>query len=159
MLELALTVAYSALKLMHTFGPLDLGCDKRLMEPSLDSIALILEHENDDELVHQALQAANRSYAPYTQSFTGCAIQMKTGEVFRGRYAENAAHNPSLRGFSAAVLSMIMSNKNATSESIKRVVMVEHPITSSQKDTAQTLLSVYNNNVTMEYHRAVIARL
>jgi len=148
-----------SLLLPHAFGPLDMGCEENLMGRPIDSNGLKLVHGNGDELVQQAFQAANQSYAPYTKNFTGCAIQIRSGDIFQGRYVENAAHNPSLPAFSAAISNMNMSSQNIKSENIERVVMVENSTSAGQKDSAQTLLKAYNGHVTMEYHRAINASL
>lgn len=48
---------------------------------------------NAAPLVQQALTACNQSHAPYSQSHSGIALESFSGQVFTGRYAENAAFN------------------------------------------------------------------
>jgi cytidine deaminase len=136
------------------FGPMDLGCERLLMEPGFGSNKLHLVNESDDELINSALKAANLCYAPYTENFVGCALQMNHGEIFIGRYAENAAHNPSLSAFTAALSHMIMGNANNTPENIARVVMVEQASKSCQKDATSILLAALNDRIKLEYHMA-----
>ncbi len=136
------------------FGPMDLGCDRLLMEPGFGSNNLHLVDQSDDELVNKALKAANFCYAPYTENFVGCALQMNDGEIFTGRYAENVAHNPSLSAFTSALSHMTMSNVNNTSENIARVVMVEQAKKSCQRHATSILLAALNQDIRLEYHMA-----
>lgn len=135
------------------FGPLDLGCERLLMEQSFGSNHLNLGNDNQDELILRALKAADLCYAPYTLNFVGCAVELTSGEIFTGRYAENVAHNPSLSAFSAALCSMMMNNIENVPADIKRVVMVERPTKSCQKNITEVLLSAYNKEVKLEYYK------
>ncbi|MEQ1967918.1 cytidine deaminase [Xenorhabdus nematophila] len=105
--------------LPEAFGPGDL-VDTPLL---LDTINHDYQLATDDNLVQAALDAANRSHAPYSQSHAGIALQDKQGKIYTGRYAENAAFNPSLPPLQAALIFMNMSGGNC--QSIKRAVLVE----------------------------------
>lgn len=142
--------------LPSAFGPKQLGCDQLLMQENLASETFILRHQIDDEFVLLVLEQARASYAPYTKNYTACGIQLNNGSMFFGRYAENAAHNPSLSAFSSAVSQLVMSQsvENEFTHdfvgNITRVVMVENRTLSSQKRYAELLLSNLNEKVKLE---------
>jgi len=149
------------------FGPLDLGCERLLMEQSPAAITLTLadQFENkqvdedylDDQLVQLALSAANASYAPYTNNFAGCAIELSTGEMVQGRYAENAAYNPSLPPLAAALSQAVLATKITKAQDVKRAVLVENPTKTSQANVSKLLLKECLNNVTLEvFHTRTI---
>ncbi|GAK83802.1 cytidine deaminase [Vibrio ponticus] len=75
--------------LPESFGPADLGIESGLMST--------VDHgkttDDQDELVKSALAALNRSHAPYTKNLSGVALKLKSGNVYLGGYAENAAFN------------------------------------------------------------------
>jgi cytidine deaminase len=83
------------------FGPADLGVTTALLEPQHH--ALVLADPTDDPVTVAALDAARRSYAPYTSTFAGVAVQTASGAVHAGRYAENAAYSPSMSPLQAAL--------------------------------------------------------
>ncbi len=82
--------------LPQAFGPRQLGHSTGLMASPAQPAGLALRFASNDALVQKALSAANRSYAPYSQNYAGCAVQTDNGSAYTGRYAENAAFNPSL---------------------------------------------------------------
>ena len=82
-----------------SFGPRDLGIDGGLLQPENHGLVI----DETDNVAHEALQAANMSYAPYSKSFAGVAVRTKDGRMFSGAYAENAAFNPSLSPLQAAL--------------------------------------------------------
>ncbi|SFU26892.1 cytidine deaminase [Xenorhabdus koppenhoeferi] len=105
--------------LPEAFGPRDLA-DAPLL---LDTVNHNYQLATHDNLVQAALDAANRSHAPYSQSHAGIALQDEQGRIYTGRYAENAAFNPSLPPLQAALIFMNMSGSDC--QSIKRAVLVE----------------------------------
>ena len=140
--------------LPSAFGPLDLGCEQLMMEPALERHQLVLTSQDDSYLVQQALLAANRSYAPYSANYAGCALEVNTGEVFCGQYAENAAHNPSLPPYSSALSKTMLSIPEFDYNDIVRLVLVECPTMVSQKSITTSLLSACNKDVELEYYTA-----
>ena len=106
--------------LPDSFGPSDLATDRRLMDQEVMSFLLSTE----DFLVKKALLAMNASYAPYSHHFSGVGLMLENGESFTGRYAENAAFNPSLSPLQVALVQVIMAGKSI--ESIIRIVLVEN---------------------------------
>ncbi len=77
----------------------------------------------DDALVQQAVLAANQSHAPYSQAHSAVALQTADGRIFAGRYAENAAFNPSLPPLQSALILLNMSG--ADYRQIQRAILVE----------------------------------
>lgn len=82
-----------------SFGPRDLGIEGGLMQR--DDHGLIVD--SDDELLRAALDAANRSYAPYSHAYGGVALRAADGTIASGAYAENAAFNPSMSPLQVAL--------------------------------------------------------
>ena len=134
------------------FGPLDLGCERLLMEQSTDAINLTVGDQSDDELVQLALAAAKACYAPYTNNFAGCAIELSRGEIVQGRYAENAAYNPSLPPFVAAISQAVLATKITKPLDIKRAVLVERTTNSTQANVTKLLIDGCFNNVELEVY-------
>ena len=137
--------------LPEAFGPLDLGNKSGLMSPAAPEQKLHLETAAKDPVISGALSAARKSYAPYTQNFAGCAIQIQTGEIFRGRYAESAAFNPSLAALQSAVVSLNMATPGQQ-PSIKRAVLVEKATTVNQRKSTELLLKSWASGIVLEYH-------
>lgn len=105
--------------LPDAFGPKDLAIDSLLM----DSVDHGFQLQLDDELAKAALAAANQSHAPYSNAHSGVALEAQDGQVFTGRYAENAAFNPSLPPLQAALVLMNMAG--ADCQQISRAVLAE----------------------------------
>ncbi|WP_145564107.1 cytidine deaminase [Yersinia aldovae] len=105
--------------LPDAFGPKDLDITTLLMDP-VDHGYKIAE---TDELTQAALAGANHSHAPYSNAHSGVALETADGIIYTGRYAENAAFNPSLPPLQAALIMANMSDKNCNS--IHRAVLVE----------------------------------
>ena len=85
------------------FGPRDLGVLDGLLQPQQHP----LPHQLTDRLLLAAAEAATQSYAPYSHSYAGVALQTQDGTLFCGRYAENAAFNPSLPPLQSALITAI----------------------------------------------------
>lgn len=84
-----------------------------------------LEHplSATDPLVKLALQHAQSSYSPYTQSFCAVAIEARTGETFASGLVESAAYNPSLPALQGALIALLSSGK--VYSDIQRIVLLE----------------------------------
>lgn len=91
--------------LPFAFGPTDLGIQDTLMCPQ----EAALPGMDQDSLLQMARDAATRSYAPYSRSYAGAAVQAHDGRTFSGRYTENAAFNPSLPPLQSALVMMRMA--------------------------------------------------
>lgn len=135
--------------LPHSFGPADLDITDALMSPQAhDELVL----ESDDPLWQAALAAARQSYAPYSQGYAAVALQFEDGRIFCGRYAENAAFNPSLPPMQMACAHAVLNGEELST--VRRAVLLENgnsPI--SQRDAAQSTLKALGT-VELEY-RAV----
>lgn len=103
-----------------SFGPKDLDQQEAMFTSALRPLRLT---RTGDALAQRALEAADRSYAPYTTSPSGCAIEMANGTVVSGSYLENAAFNPSLAPLQSALVSVVMHQEDLAG--ITRVVLVE----------------------------------
>ena len=137
--------------LPEAFGPLDLCSKSSLMSPEPLNRKLRLEAADKDPTIAKALSAAQKSYAPYTQNYAGCAIQIQTGEVFSGRSTESAAFNPSLTALQSAIVSLNMATFEQQ-PSIERVVLVEKPSTVSQRKISELLLGSWAPGIGLEYY-------
>jgi len=131
------------------FGPLDLGGEYFFIKPGYQSHQLDVIGIENDPLVCEALAHANLSYAPYTNNFSGCSLQISNGKIISGRSIENAAYNPSISSMAAALSKAYLSGNNA--EDIQRVFLVEQATSVSQKEIAQSMLDSYSLGIDVEY--------
>ncbi len=106
--------------LVNSFGPENLGMKGGLLTRSENNIVI---QNSNDPLIKQAIEAARSSYAPYTNSFAGCAIQTNDNTIYSGGCIENAAYNPTISPFQAAAVDLISSGNLLIN--IKNVVLVE----------------------------------
>ncbi len=91
--------------LPYAFGPQDLGVDSGLLAPMDHG----LHHHSQEPMMITAVAEANASYAPYSASPAAVVLQSDDGRLFSGRYAENAAFNPSLPPMQMALSAMAMA--------------------------------------------------
>jgi cytidine deaminase len=135
------------------FGPHELGSATGLMASPAQLADLNLKSSSNDPFVLEAKAAANKSYAPYSQNYAGCAIKTVDGKMYAGRYAENAAFNPSLSALHTAIISMTM-DQPGLENSIGRAVLVERPTAISQRAVCELLLQTVAPNIDLEYFEA-----
>ena len=136
--------------LPEAFGPLDLGNSSGLMSPAPQDRKLQLNAAAKDRTIDAALSAAEKSYAPYTQNFAGCALETQAGEIYSGRYVESAAYNPSCPPLQSAILCMNMASLEAQ-RSLQRVVLVERPTVVSLRNVTELLLGSWAPGIDLEY--------
>lgn len=105
--------------LPHAFGPVDLGIKTRLFDQVHHGYRFLATNA----VVAKALEAANRSHAPYSLSHSGVALQDSRGRIYSGAYIENAAFNPGLPPLQAALIFMNMAGGDL--HDIHRAVLVE----------------------------------
>ena len=87
-----------------------------------------------------ALDAARRSYAPYSKSPSGVAIRVKSGRFYRGSYIENVAFNPSLSPLQVALAALIAGGDDYAS--ITTAALVEaQGAQISQRPVTETVLA------------------
>ena len=139
--------------LPEAFGLFDLNNQSGLMPITSPDRRLRLKVAAKDRTVSEALLAAERSYAPYTKNFAGCAIQSVTGEIYSGRYVESAAFNPCLTPLQSAILCMNMDTVEED-RSIDRVVLVEKPTAVTQRKSVELLLGSWAPGINLEYFEA-----
>ncbi|QKJ87831.1 Cytidine deaminase [Paramixta manurensis] len=104
--------------LPDAFGPRDLAIKTLLLDP--------VDHgyqAEGDAVTQAAIQATNRSHAPYSQAHSGVALEMRSGAIYGGSYAENAAFNPSLPPLQAALILANMHGEDCAA--IARAVLAE----------------------------------
>ncbi len=95
--------------LPDAFGPSALGAKQGALpirKTQLQSVG-----GASDALSAAALDAATRSYAPYSQSPSGIAIRTTRGQVYQGCYIENVAFNPSLSPLQTALVQLIAAGE------------------------------------------------
>ncbi|MBL0908855.1 cytidine deaminase [Pectobacterium carotovorum] len=105
--------------LPDSFGPVDLHIDTLLM----DDVNHCATLQNVNALARRALDAANRSHAPYSKAISGIALETLSGNIYTGRYAENAAFNPSLPPLQVALNLMNLAGDDPCT--IKHAAVVE----------------------------------
>ncbi|GKX45008.1 cytidine deaminase [Pectobacterium odoriferum] len=105
--------------LPDSFGPVDLHIDTLLMDDINHGATL----QNVGALARQALDAANRSHAPYSKAISGIALETLSGNIYTGCYAENAAFNPSLPPLQVALNLMNLAGDDPCT--IKHAAVVE----------------------------------
>ncbi|MGY3867953.1 cytidine deaminase [Aeromonas crassostreae] len=131
--------------LPHSFGPADLDITDALMSPQHHD----LPFTSEDPLVCAALAAARQSYAPYSQGYAAVALAFADGRTFCGRYAENAAFNPSLPPMQMACAHAVLNG--ADLGQLRRAVLVENGKGQiSQQDAARSVLKALGG-VELEY--------
>lgn len=149
------TTQYNLSDLLPTaFGPHELGKGTGLMASPAQLTDLNLKSSSNDPFVLEAEAAAKKSYAPYSQNFAGCAIKTDDGKIYAGRYAENAAFNPSLSALHTAIIRMTM-DQPGSQHMISRAALVEKPASISQRAGCELLLRTVAPNVKLEYFEAV----
>ena len=92
--------------LPQSFGPADLGVDSYALPPAPVALELLSSSTatRDPELTARALEAAERSRAPFSGRLAGVALRTARNQVYAGSYIESAAYNPSVPALQAAVL-------------------------------------------------------
>jgi cytidine deaminase len=133
--------------LPNAFGPADLGGKHGAMSAPPARLAA-----SGDALVAAACEAARRSYAPHTRGHAGLALQLADDSVFAGRYAENAAYNPSLPPLQAALILRHAAGK--TRVPIARAVLVAAPAAIDHAVQAEALLALVARGIRLERVRA-----
>ncbi|KEI69705.1 hypothetical protein GV64_02160 [Endozoicomonas elysicola] len=124
--------------LPDAFGPGDLKQGGRLLGPSNQ---LLNSPDSSDTLINAATQAAQNSYAPYSDCYSGIALLMNNGDIISGMYAENVAFNPSLTAIEAALVNLRLNSLAKPEATIVDAVMVEKQAPISHKAMAVSIIS------------------
>ena len=136
------------------FGPKDLGFSQGAFP--VRKSALALTKVSTDPLVLAALDAACKSYAPYTLSPSGVAIGLPEQRMFLGSYIENAAFNPSLPPLEGALAGLFAAGHETGT--LVRAVLVETATASiSQESVTRAALSSLAPAVRLEVVHARVS--
>lgn len=135
--------------LSHRFGPHDLLPDDvpLLLEPRHNGLS-ILEETHDlangyiasEELKTAALEAANKSHAPYSGSPSGVALMDDGGKIYKGSYMESAAFNPSMGPVQAALVAFLAGGGEKYEEIVAAVLVEKKGATVKQEGAARLLI-------------------
>ena len=138
--------------LPEAFGPAALGAKQGALPVRRTNLAL--STGSSDALTAAALDAACRSYAPYSKSPAGLAIRTTDGRVYQGCYLENVAFNPSLSPLQTALAQLIAAGQAYSA--ISAVILVEvQEATISQRAVTETVLAAVAPKVKLD---VVLAR-
>ena len=134
------------------FGPAALGATQGALP--IRKSNLTLSGGASDALNAAALEAACRSYAPYSKSPAGIAIRTTGGRIFQGCYIENVAFNPSLSPLQTAVVQLVAAGQSYSE--ISAVTLVEMQGSKiSQRAVTETVLAALAPQMMLE---VVLAR-
>ena len=137
--------------LPSSFGPKDMGQAGALLNSPRNNLHLV--RPSKDSVVLHALEAACRSYAPYTHCPSGVALAT-IDQSFAGSYCENAAFNPSLSPLQAALVSLYSHGRELGE--IRRCTLVErakvYGTQVSQAASTECLLKILSPKAQFELH-------
>jgi cytidine deaminase len=119
------------------FSPVALGATEGAFPVKERNLAL--RKTSPDELTLAALDAARKSYAPYSKSPAGVALRSVQGRIYRGSYIENVAFNPSLSPLQTALAGLIAAGEPYSAIASGTLVEVENAKI-SQKQVTETVL-------------------
>ena len=137
--------------LPHSFGPADLEIKDALMSAQNHQLKNAAQTESKDSLKSLALEGMQKSYAPYSKSYSAVALEFNDGRQICGRYAENAAFNPSLPPMQMAYSFAVLHGCDL--KQIKRALLLENAKgLISQVDLTQVVLKSLGS-VILEYEQ------
>jgi cytidine deaminase len=123
--------------LPQAFGPDNLGMEGGLMTAQCPDRAFTQEYS----LLSEARFAAYNSYAPYSGSKTGIAIQTTEGKIYSGSYLENVGFNPSLSPLQSALVALVADG--AEYSQISEALLIEQGSDKiSQAEISRNLLKL-----------------
>lgn len=156
--ELAILLPTSRFKLTellpHSFGPKDLENQYSLLDDVIHPYCFQETPSCCEQLKEQALQ----SYVPYSENFSAVKITTFEDGDFFGRYAENAAYNPSLSPLQSALSQLYLAGLEVNSETIKSIELLEAHDKQSQLLVSQAVLASYDNLPALKHYCLVIKR-
>ncbi|KAM4124196.1 hypothetical protein ACB094_01G212900 [Castanea mollissima] len=140
--------------LPHRFGPENLLSKHLpfLLEPHHNGLSFLTNSQPNglttttannslDSLRYAALDAANKSHAPYSGCPSGVALVDADGNIHKGSYAESAAYNPSIGPAQAALVAYIANGGGGHGyENIVAAVLVEMESAIVKQEHAARLL-------------------
>ncbi|NKC20734.1 MULTISPECIES: cytidine deaminase [Pseudoalteromonas] len=124
-----------------SFGPDDLGNSEKLFSQT--------HHLAEDKALPELISAALyhhylSAYCPYTHNQSAVEIKLDSGECFYGRYAENAAYNPSLSPLQSALSQLAMSGKVLSEVNVAGITLLEKQGFANQLQVSLAVLQAYN---------------
>ncbi|KAI4352708.1 hypothetical protein L6164_006931 [Bauhinia variegata] len=139
--------------LSHRFGP-DHLLGKELpllLESHHNGLSFLSEIQNlpngisneyvvNEKLKFAALEAANKSHAPYSGSPSGVALMDCDGKIYKGSYTESAAYNPSLGPVQAALVAYVAGGGGDYDKIAAAVLVEKDGAVIKQEQTARLLL-------------------
>ncbi|XP_054784066.1 cytidine deaminase 1-like [Prosopis cineraria] len=136
--------------LSHRFGPHDLLPEEvpLLLEPRHNGLSMSEETTHDlangyianEELKVAALEAANKSHAPYSGCPSGVALMDGRGKIYKGSYMESAAFNPSMGPVQAALVAFVAGGGGKYDEIVAAVLVEKEGATVKQEGTGRLLI-------------------
>ncbi|KAK4279366.1 hypothetical protein QN277_011159 [Acacia crassicarpa] len=135
--------------LSHRFGPRDLLPDEvpLLLEPRHNGLSILDESHDlangyiaNEELKRAALEAANKSHAPYSGFPSGVALMDAGGKIYQGSYMESAAFNPSMGPVQAALVAFVAGGGGKYEAIVAAVLVEKKGATVKQEGTARLLI-------------------
>ncbi|KAG4999122.1 hypothetical protein JHK87_020194 [Glycine soja] len=119
-----------------------------LLEPHHNTLTLTLHHQHlpNYKLKTAALEAANKSHAPYSGSPSGVALLDCHGNVFKGSYMESAAFNPSLGPVQAALVAFVSGGGGDYDQIVGAVLVEKEDAVVKQESTARLLINSISPN-------------
>jgi len=123
--------------LPSAFGPAALGRKEGAFPVRETNLGLA--KPSSEPLAIAALDAARKSYAPYSKSPSGVAIRGSRGRIYRGSYIENVAFNPSLSPLQTALAALIAAGEPYSGITAATIVELQGA-TISQKAVTETVL-------------------
>jgi cytidine deaminase len=129
------------------FGPAALGAAQGALP--IRKANLAFGGGASDALKTAALDAACRSYAPYSKSPAGVAIRTTGGRIFQGCYIENVAFNPSLSPLQTAIVQLNAAGQAYSAISAVTLVEIQGSKI-SQRAVTETVLAALAPQVKLE---------
>ncbi|XP_054787127.1 cytidine deaminase 1-like [Prosopis cineraria] len=143
--------------LSHRFGPHDLlpHDTPLLLEQRHNGLSFSGETHNpsptgfvcinngyhpNEKLKFAALEAANKSHAPYSGSPSGIALIDSDGKIYKGSYMESAAYNPSIGPVQAALVAYVAGGGGDYEKIVGAVLVEKEAAVVRQELTAKLLL-------------------
>ncbi|XP_028759968.1 cytidine deaminase 1-like [Neltuma alba] len=135
--------------LSHRFGPHDLLPEDAplLLEPRHNGLSISEESHDlangyivNEELKIAALEAANKSHAPYSGCPSGAALMDGGGKIYKGSYMESAAFNPSMGPVQAALVAFVAGGGGKYEEIVAAVLVEKVGATVKQEGTGRLLI-------------------
>jgi cytidine deaminase len=143
------------------FGPSDLGIGSRLMETAPRSLNMLPPDTACNPVSVAAMAAASAAYAPYSGTFAGVGLRTADGTIVEGRYAENAAFNPTLSPMQGAMIMLALAGRfeavieeAALVEAAERGIRSPDQLAASQRASTRAILSNIAPRASLIYVRA-----